>query len=228
MAIALSNTWTVIQSSSTNSVTQGSQTISAGCAMFIFAASTAAVTSMTNSHSDVFTLLAAPADGSGIIVTIGYCPVATTGAGSSITVNFASSVNVATAAHTFTGLATTSILDRSVSTQSNPTGGNIPSGTTALTQFNNELILSLVSEGGGSNYTFTKDAAYTVAAGMNIGNGTSGRTMIVEYQIVAATSTYSATVTSTNSASNGNHLLATFSDTSVPSGTSASVAWLTA
>lgn len=225
MAIAIDNSWTIIQSAATTSFTQGSQTLAAAAAQFICSNSASAVTSMTNSQSDPFTLLTCPVDGSGNIITIGYCLSVTGGVGSGITVNQTSSTTITTGAISFTGLSSTNAFDRSVSTQSNPTGGNIPSGTTPTTLQANELLLSVAVEGGASNYTFTKDAAFTVASGMNVGAGSSGRTMIVEYQIVAATGAYSATVTSTNTLSNGNHFLVTFADTGISQNT-ASLAWV--
>jgi hypothetical protein len=218
MAIAIDQMWAFAQGTAVTSQLTTFQTGAAAALLVCLINSTHTPSAVTDGNGDTFTIISCPADAGGNQLSMAYCP---NSVGGSIRFNVAFgglSTNCCIAGVSFAGIAHTTPLDRTVSTQGVATGGNVPSGTTPTTRQANEVLISLGEQNLSTVQTFTKDAAYTIITGVNNSNGPSGKTIFGQYRIVSATGAYSNTFTSTSSTNNASNFLATFSDTDISGG----------
>jgi len=115
--------------------------------------------------------------------------------GNTITVNHPNVKASAMSANEFSGLATSSVLDKTASAGDNTGTNTSPtSGNTATTTQANELLIGAIAVEGPTADTFTLGASYSTLtrAGTNAGSAQDNITMNCEYQIVSATGAYHA------------------------------------
>lgn len=178
---------------------------------------------ITDNTANVWTLLPALTDLS-VQVQLGYVvnPVITA---TIITFHSGGTSEISGGAISFLGTAGVPF-DKSSHNFSSSATTALDSLSTANTTFANEVLIGYGVVGGGADLTFTTGSGYT-NPGSNWSAGSSAPPIYLNYQIVSAQGTYNATQT-ISVAHSWNAGIATFADTNVPSGTSASIAWLTA
>ena len=141
----------------------------------------ATVTSMTDSQSNTYTL-AVSSPGSGALATEIYYAKNITGGSNTITIAFTGDWIVA-ASHEYSGLDTTSPLDKTASAAGGSGAGDSGAQTTTV---DDELIFG--SEASGAALNGLAGAGFTQRANLDWGGG-----CISEEKIVSSTGSYSAT-----------------------------------
>lgn len=172
------------------------------------------LTSITDTYGNTYSTIAlGSVDGAGLDnLVIAYAQANASAASGHVSVNVSAGTCVIGAGF-FTGLATSSPLDRTQNANSGGANGTaLDSGATATTQFANELLIGLGTQATGATVVWTLGANYNLVA--SEGAGGSGRVLIFEYRIVSVPGTYNAPATSNTSAKWGMGI-ATFSDTPV-------------
>ncbi len=116
--------------------------------------------------------------------------------GNTITITWDASADArAASASEFSGLATSSALDKT--NAGSGTGTSASSGSTSQTTQNDELLVGLVGVEGPTGDTFTTGPSYSllVRSGTSGGQAASNVTVNPEYRVVSSTGTYSASGT---------------------------------
>ena len=202
-------------SASTSNATPGGSGVGFIVAGIIYNGGT--LTSVTDTYGNTYSTVAlGSVDGAGLDnLVIAYAQASGSAGSGHVTVNISAGTCVIGAGF-FTGLATSSPLDRTQNANSGGANGTaLDSGAAPTTQFANELLIGLGTQATGATVGWTAGAGYTTIT--SEGAGASGRVMILEYRIVSAAAAYNATATSNVSAKWGMGI-ATFSDTPVPGG----------
>jgi hypothetical protein len=162
------------------------------------------VTSVTDNMSNTYTKMGS-FFGTTYDVEIYYVTNMTGGASHTVTANYSSFTDASIIVFEVSGLASSSAFDKQVSATG--TSGNLDSGNTATTAFNNEYIFAvgMVTSGGT---TMTAGTGYANL----IQNQTSFGTIAAEGKVVSATGAYNATMTSSITNQSWSMLVGTFSD----------------
>lgn len=220
MAITLDIVWPAMGASSTTAIVTSAHTPGAGCTLLLaYVAATQTVNSITDTHN-TWTLLPVWTSPNGNFLYLGYVvnPVITSTA---ITANLSATGQGSIGAGSFLGTAAVPY-DKSAS-NTGLLGTALDSGNTATTTFANEVLIGIGMQDSSSTTAWTVGAGYS-----SVTNWTGGPTAIpsyMTYQIVSSTGAYNATETSDQS-KNWLAAIATFSDTNIPAGNSAPIAWV--
>jgi hypothetical protein len=193
------------------SITSGFHTCGAGISTVIVGVAwqaTGTLTSVTDTNGDSYILGPVVTLASGSFGQLAYC-VNPTSSSKKITATANVSGQVSLVAAAFKGLDQTSPYDKSHTGIGGPSGA-LDSGLTAQTSFPNELLIGIGFLDTGSATTWTAGAGYTIAS-----STTSNTPLYLEYQIVAASTSYNAPATSSLTTKNWGALIATFADTPV-------------
>lgn len=183
--------------------------------MVVVIAASQAITNVTDNKSNGNYLKAlGPFSNSTDEVSIYYCENANVGSGHTITVNLTSGF-IAFSAASFSGLGTSSVLDKS--TNAGGSAGTLDSGATTATSQAEELLV-----GGGTVSSSATDVGWTAGSGWTIPAGSSviraldGAVSFIEYKTVSSIGTYNATATCVTGSNE--MLIATFKATAAPGG----------
>lgn len=191
--------------------TWGSNTTTGNTIIVAVAPAVAAnnVTSITDSQGNTYVHDVRNTAGAGSHpqIEIWHAENITGGTTPTITVNWTNSTNCAWIAREYSGLATSSTLDKTAG--SSGTNNAPSSGATATTSQNDELVIGAVSY-PTTTVTMTAGSGYANASQKgSTGAGTSSL-VAVEDKTVAATGAQTATFSSSETGNNWNCVVATF------------------
>jgi hypothetical protein len=220
MAITHDSDWGVNSGSAVTTVatpfhTPGGSTTLIGVGVTVSGGVT--LSSVTDSSANNYVLIGPYTTAGGNHGYIAYA-VAPTIASIQITAHLSASGNAVIMASAFTGIATGTPFDQTISAIGGA-NGNLDSGAAGTTQFNNELLLGLGGlDSGSSTSAWTAGGAQDGGSGYAIGGQQNASPIdsVFEWQVVSATGAFHATATNTtNTTHNWGMLLATFADTNV-------------
>ena len=131
--------------------------------------------------------------GSTDFIRIMYSTPTSVGSGHTTTLTYGALGFFVTAFAAFSGMAAASPLDKTATGTGSST--SLLTSATATTAQAEELLIGTGTVSDGANSTFTAGASYTIPANGQQGNASIGTIGFLEYRIVAATSTYTASAT---------------------------------
>jgi hypothetical protein len=192
---ALTTTGSTLTSSAIT--TASGQTACIG--IYISGGAAQTISSVSDSNSNVYTL-GPTLLGQGGTIYAYYCANIVGGAGHTFTVAINNGpVYISFIAATFTGRATSSVLDKSNTYASNTFLQSYP-GASCTPSFAGEDLFALNVEDGsnGDETGFTAGSGWTIPThGTNVGTGSSYSPMMMEYQANVSVGTYSGSYTTT-------------------------------